>query len=64
MLAQLECDAAAVAVEGAQLRFAAGATEHAIATIQVLLEFNFLSPEGGWAHGQCAVFVGCQEAGS
>ncbi|EFN57952.1 hypothetical protein CHLNCDRAFT_142066 [Chlorella variabilis] len=45
-LAPLEAEAAAVAVEGAQLRLAAGATERAVAALQVLLEFNFLAPEG------------------
>jgi hypothetical protein len=52
VLAALEAEAAAVAVEGAQLRLAAGATEAAVAAVLAVLEFNFFSPEGeplrGW----------------
>ncbi|KAL4443524.1 hypothetical protein ABPG75_011261 [Micractinium tetrahymenae] len=46
VLAALECEAVAVAVEGCSLRLAAGATERGLAVALVLLEFNFFAPEG------------------
>lgn len=33
-------------LEGTALRLAAGATERAVAALQVLLEFNWFAPEG------------------
>ena len=48
VLSSLECEAAAVALEGLALRLAAGAGERALAGLLVLLEYNFFSPEGAW----------------
>ncbi|KAL4447355.1 hypothetical protein ABPG77_007388 [Micractinium sp. CCAP 211/92] len=46
VLAALECEAVAAALEGCLLRLAAGATERGLAVALVLLEFNFFAPEG------------------
>lgn len=53
VLGELEAEAAALVLEGTALRLAAGATERGIATLLVLLDFNWFAPEGeswwgGW----------------
>lgn len=55
VLAALECEAVAVALEGCSLRLASGATERGLAAALVLLEFNFFAPEG--AQGRETQFV-------
>lgn len=48
VLQALEAEGAALALEGASLQLAAGATERGVAALGVLLEFNFFAPEGEW----------------
>lgn len=55
MLGGLEAEAAALVLEGVALRLAAGATERAVASLQVLLDFNWCAPEG---ECQCLGFRG------
>lgn len=63
VLGELEAEAAAIVLEGAALRLAAGATERAIASLLVLLDFNWFAPEGEWGVGVGGWWVGVEWVG-